>query len=231
MGRNSVSLFVQYDTSICRRYGRDTDSVALGLASTAKAHRYPKPVSGLQSWTLKDGSSKGGWRVEACPGGGGTGGGAKRAEEETTKHTVSSKDFLLLTRFIAKRQDPIVLVLDVFLATISRLVDLRSGFGSRLRDYGLRLGPDADPRRGFFVETPMAVKGVLQPGTPSATPLGAAANAGDAAPQIPSQDLGNGFPALSVDKPDAAFLEAFHGAPHQKPEPHDGDPVSYEAEL
>ncbi|KAK1987255.1 hypothetical protein LZ30DRAFT_799281 [Colletotrichum cereale] len=92
-----------------RQYKQDTDSVALWLASTAKACDYPEPLTGLERQAPKSGRLKGKQRTKA--GGGGkakTGPKPEPAGRKTTKHAIAIKDFLPLANFIANRRDPAV---------------------------------------------------------------------------------------------------------------------------
>ncbi|WQF76843.1 hypothetical protein CDEST_01857 [Colletotrichum destructivum] len=210
---------------IYRQYKQDTDSVALWLASTAKACGYPNlcqvPV------IPKSGRLKGKQRTKAR-GDGKAKEGPRPADKKTTRHIIAIKDFLPLAEFIASRQDPAVSVPAVFSTTIDRLIQLRSGFGARLSDNGLDPDPESAERHGYFVSILMAVREALRPGTAFATASTTETEA--AAPKDSSKDLSNRFAALSVDEPSQASLEAFRNAPHERPAPRDEDPASYEAE-
>ncbi|GKT54379.1 hypothetical protein ColTof4_13831 [Colletotrichum tofieldiae] len=214
------------------QYKQDTDSVVRWLALTAKAHGYPKPLSGLEGQAPKSRRLKGKDRIKAC-GDGKAKKGPTPGEKKTTRHVVAIKDFLPLANFVADCRDPAVSVPDAFFTTIDRLIDLRSGFRRRLSDYGLEPDDKSDERHQYFVSVLMAVREALRPRAAAATvPTEAdtAADTGRTAPKESSDDLSNRFAALSVEEPSQAFLDAFRNAPHARPEPRGEDPVSYEAE-
>ncbi|GKT97534.1 hypothetical protein Ct61P_15384 [Colletotrichum tofieldiae] len=217
-----------------RQYKQDTDSVALWLASTAKACDYPEPLTGQEAQAPKSGRLKGKERSKARGGGKAkTGPKPGLVEKKTTKHIIAIKDFLPLANFIATRRDPAMSVPDVFYITINRLIDLRSGFGGRLSDNGVHLDPKLDEQHGYFVGILRAVQEALRPGMATATApteIGAAMGTSSDTPNHSTKDLGSRFAALSVDEPSQAFLEAFRNAPHERPKARDEDPESYEAE-
>ncbi|KAK2053465.1 hypothetical protein LY76DRAFT_597807 [Colletotrichum caudatum] len=217
---------------IYRQYKQDTDSVALWLASTAKACGYSEQLSCPQSQALKGGRLKGKQRIKAR-GGGRAKEGSKLVERKTTKHVIAIKDFLPLATFIAGRRDPAVSVPGVFFATIDRVIDLRSRFGVRLSDIGVEPDPESEKRHGYFVGVLTAVRETLRSGTDSATASAeaeAATDTGNTGPGDSSEDISNQFASLSVDEPSQAVLEASRNTSHERPEPRDDDPVSYEVE-
>ncbi|KAJ0167056.1 hypothetical protein CTA2_4618 [Colletotrichum tanaceti] len=229
---------------IYRQYKQDTDSVALWLASTAKAFGYQN-LGQVQVQAPKSGRLKGKDRIKARRGGDGKAKeGSRPGVKKTTRHVIAIKDFLALADYIASRTDPAVSVPAVFLTTIDRLIHLRSGFGGRLSDEGLDPDPESTERHGYFVGVLSAVRETLRPR--AAAFATASSNtekdaAGDkaniTAPNDSPKDeaskdlhLSNRFAALPVDEPSQAFLDAFRNAPRERPEPRDEDPVSYEAE-
>ncbi|KDN61739.1 hypothetical protein CSUB01_10812 [Colletotrichum sublineola] len=217
---------------IYSQYKQDTDSVVRWLASTAKAHGYPEPPSGLEGQAPKGGRLKGKDRAKARGNGKGKNG-PTPVEKKKTRHVVAVKDFLPLANFVAGCRDPAVSVPDAFFTTLDCLIDLRSGFRTRLSDYGLEPDDKSDERHQHFVSVLKAVREALRPRAAAATvhaEADTATDTGRAAPEESSDDLGNRFAALSVEEPSQTFLDAFRNAPHARPEPRGEDPVSYEAE-
>ncbi|KAG9253575.1 uncharacterized protein F5Z01DRAFT_147185 [Emericellopsis atlantica] len=219
-----------------RQYKRDTDSVASWLASTAKASGFPAdlltaPGGAGGTQAPNSGRLKGKERAKAR--GSGKQSTSKPAESKVAKHIIAIKDFLPLAQWIAGRQNPAISVPDVFSATIDRLITLRSEFNGKLSEHGVETDTKSDERHGYFVGVLEAVRAAVCPrGTP--TTATAAANAAidsaNDASQAPGEDLGGRFAALTVDEPSQAFIEVFRNAPHERPEPRNDDPASYEAE-
>ncbi|EQB44956.1 hypothetical protein CGLO_16239 [Colletotrichum gloeosporioides Cg-14] len=189
--------------SVYQQYKQDTDSVASWLASTAKACGYPadllKPV----------GQAK------------------KKAKHKhkniSSKYIVALKDFVPLAQFIAGSKKPVVDVPESFVATINRVINVRSSFSNRLAEHGKKTAFQVEKSHSFFVGILEQVRESLRPRMPTATAAWAESSSSSSA-----DALANAFEALKVYEPSDDFLKA---PDIKRPEPEKAtDKVVYEAE-
>ncbi|KAM7210096.1 hypothetical protein V8F06_014518 [Rhypophila decipiens] len=207
--------------SVYQQYKADTDFVASWLATTARLCGYPadllsNPARSKPKPKPNSGRAKGKPRSN----------GAKRkptTKTTSSKYIVALADFLPLANHIANSTKPLIQVPDVFSTTISRLIDVRTGFGGRMEEHGVEPDPVKDESHQFFVGVLEAVRDTLRPRMSINAAEAAAGVAEDARTGQPS----NRFEFLSVYEPSQAFLDA---PPVKQPQTDSKDDVVYEAE-
>ncbi|POS76706.1 hypothetical protein DHEL01_v204908 [Diaporthe helianthi] len=196
--------------SVYQQYKQDTDSVASWLASTAKDCGYPADLLTSVGPVKRKKHNK---------------------KASQNKHIVAIKDFVPLAEFIAASKKPAAAVPESFVQTINRVINVRSSFGSTLREHGAKPSAEASEKHSFFVGVLEKVREALRPRMPP--PAGAERAEAEASfPMQPSfaDAWINGFRALKVYEPSKEFL----GAPDiQRPEPAEPTKTNmvYEAEA
>ncbi|KAK3401902.1 hypothetical protein B0T20DRAFT_126224 [Sordaria brevicollis] len=191
-------------------YKKDTDAVASWLASTAKKCGFPADQLKSGSWDTSDAASlssakstssgrkKGKARKAASAAVQAT----KKAIQGVSKYIVAIADYPKLAKHIADTADPNIKVPDNFVATIDRVISIRSGFGERLAEHGAGPKTKDDLKHRHFVEVLKKVREALLPRMSSR----AASSTGPKAST--SDELSNRFSGLAVEEPSQAFLDA-----------------------
>lgn len=195
--------------SVYQQYKHDTDSVASWLASTAKACGYPADLLTTVAPVKRKKHNK---------------------KASQNKHVVAIKDFIPLAEFIAASKKPAAAVPASFVETINRVINVRSSFGSTLREHGAEPSAEASEKHSFFVGVLEQVREALRPRMPAVGAERARAEASSATQSSSPNAWINGFQALKVYEPSKEFL----GAPDIQ-RPHPAEPsetnVVYEAEA
>ncbi|VUC31970.1 unnamed protein product [Clonostachys rosea] len=212
-------------SSIYRQYKKDTDSVASWLASTARQHGYPLDLlptdQGNTSTPKSTRRLKGKARRES-----------RNAAPKTGKYIIPLHDFTQLASFIARKHPPVAVPTSL-ISTISRLIDLRTGFGKLLAQQGYPYSSESEARHDYFVNILKGVRDILQPPPPANTKLQANRKYENKKAAQPSgSGFVNRFSALSIDEPSQDFLERFaKECEHaNRPSQSADDPTVFEAE-
>lgn len=192
--------------SVYQQYKKDTDSVASWLATTAKACGYPADLLTTVGPVKRKKHNK---------------------KASQNKHIVAIKDFIPLAEFIAASKKPAAAVPESFVETINRVINVRSSFGSNLKEYGAEPSAEASEKHSFFVGVLEQVRKALRPRMPVAVAERARA---EATPSSSGDAWITGFQALKVYEPSKEFLDA---PDIQRPEPVTSSEtkVVYEAEA
>ncbi|QPG96780.1 hypothetical protein C2857_005241 [Epichloe festucae Fl1] len=185
--------------STYQQYKEDTNSIAAWLASTAKAVGFPadllSPVSSKAGKPSSGGRLKGKARQKAkrktaVPSA------ASPAKSAQSTYIINIKDFVTLAEHIAAKA---ATVPREFGETIDRVINARSGFGSKLQEHGQELPDLSAAKHTHFVGVLETVRKVLKPLMPI-----------NDADQTSSEtsELSNRFAGLVVFEPSAEFLNA-----------------------
>jgi hypothetical protein len=195
--------------SVYQQYKQDTDSVAWWLAETAKACGYPADLlTTVGPVKRKKHSNK----------------------ASQNKHIVAIKDFIPLAEFIAASKKPAAAVPESFVETINRVINVRSSFGSTLKEHGAEPSAESSEKHSFFVGVLEQVREVLRPRMPATGADRVRAAVTSATPSSSGDAWINGFQALKVYESSKEFLDA---PDIQRPEPSTPSEtnVVYEAEA
>ncbi|KPM42245.1 hypothetical protein AK830_g4351 [Neonectria ditissima] len=177
--------------SIYQQYKNDTDSVAIWLATTAKANGYADDAPSPNNAPVKSGRRKGKARKPANP-------------ANKTSRIIKIRDFEPMASHIAKTDS--IKVPHHLTVALERVIWVRKTFSKRLVESGVKADPSSDQRHSFFVRVLEKVRDCLKPlmGAGSFNVDEAAKKAGEK-----SQDpVKNIFDILKVYTPSEAFLNA-----------------------
>lgn len=214
-------------------YKKDTDAVASWLASTAKKCGFPADQLKSGSWDTSDASSVSSKPSSKPSSSGRKKGKARKAAsaavqatksaiQGVSRYIVAIADYHKLAKHIADTADPTITVPDEFVATIDRVISIRSSFGERLAEHGVGPDTEADLKHRHFVEVLKKVREALLPRMSSKASSSALSKAAT------SDEISNRFAGLAVEEPSQAFLNA---SDIERPTQPTEDKTTYEAET
>ncbi|KAG6035632.1 hypothetical protein E4U41_005999 [Claviceps citrina] len=204
--------------STYQQYKEDTNSIAAWLASTAKAAGFSvnvlSPESSGASIPASSRRLKGKARVKAKKQAARLPAKPSAAPTQST-YIIGIKDFITLAEYIASKAVAVPRELG---KTIQRVINARSGFGSRLENHGQVVPELSAARHTHFVGVLEKVRQVLSPLMPTET-----------SDETTSQtsELSNRFANLVVFEPSSEFLNA---PDFERPKQTQDDPSRYESE-
>lgn len=184
-------------------YKRDTDSIAIWLASTAKANGFDITAQSKGKRAAGGGRLKGKSRTQA-------------KKDAAGEYQIRIRDFTALAEYILKKS---VAVPQSFRDTLNRAIVVRSRFAMKLKTHNSTTNPEADAKHENFIDVLKGVRAILAPLMPKT-------NEGDQSAK--EEDLLNRFASLSVFEPSQDFLNAPDA---KRPEQHKNDRVTYTAEV
>ncbi|KAI1264524.1 hypothetical protein F5Y18DRAFT_436903 [Xylariaceae sp. FL1019] len=208
-----------------RIYKQDTDAVAAWLASTAKSLGYT--LKSTTDATSSTGRLKGKARKEA-----------KQAKLVGPKYIISIDDFVRLAEYIANKRAPVP---ETLMVIVDRVIEMRSGFGAKLAEYGKIVNEEAENNHQYFIEVLEIVRDTLKP-LMKANKASAAQQSskkssmnsknggasGASQTGAKDNDLSNRFANLTVEHPSQDFIDS---PDIERPVKCQNDDATYEAET